>query len=53
MISTEMTRTGPVRGRKEGLKADYTKISKSKNPNSYQKQPKGAKFWDKLVNFFK
>lgn len=53
MIFTEMTKTGPVRDRKEGLRADYTRVTKTKNPDSYQKQPKTAKFWHKLANFFK
>lgn len=45
MISTEMTRTGPVRGRKEGLRADYSRIQKSVNPELYQKVPVNDKFW--------
>jgi hypothetical protein len=50
MISTEMTRTGPVRDRKEGLRADYSRIQKSVNPELYQKVPANDKFWSFVAN---
>lgn len=50
MISTEMTKTGPVSGRKEGLKGDYSRIQKSVNPELYQKPSKNDQFWGIVAN---